>query len=111
LFYFTTSLEDGIDLISPYKTKTFRTTLGSRRALEGLEEGLLLMRNGEVAEITCPPYSPYLCDWLIGLSELAYGHKGMKVHNVPPNATLIFKVHLLSVNRVFSSHGDIPSML
>jgi FKBP-type peptidyl-prolyl cis-trans isomerase FkpA len=56
---------------------------GNPPLIEGWEDALPGMRVGEIRKLTIPP-------------ELAYGEKG-KSPGVPPNATLIFEIELLSI--------------
>lgn len=54
-----------------------------RQVIEGWREGVQLMQEGAIYELTIP-------------SELGYGKQGAP-GVIPPNATLIFKVELLKV--------------
>jgi FKBP-type peptidyl-prolyl cis-trans isomerase len=56
---------------------------GNPPLIEGWEDALPGMRVGEIRKLTIPP-------------ELAYGEKGKSPY-VPPNATLIFEIELLSI--------------
>lgn len=58
-------------------------TFPLHEGVEGYQEGLLLMRVGGRAVITCPP-------------DLAWGKKGAG-KKIPPNAVLIFDVRLRQV--------------
>ena len=64
------------------KNRPFQFTLGKQEVIEGLEEGLLAMKQGEKAILVIP-------------SKLAYGEEGRKP--VPPNASIVFEMELLTV--------------
>jgi len=64
------------------KNRPFIFTLGKQEVIEGLEEGLKTMKEGGKATFVIP-------------SKLAYGEEGRKP--VPPNATIVFELELLSV--------------
>jgi FKBP-type peptidyl-prolyl cis-trans isomerase len=53
--------------------------------IKGWEQGLLGMKPGEKRRLTIP-------------SELGYGSRGAGAV-IPPNATLVFEVELLSIRR------------
>jgi FKBP-type peptidyl-prolyl cis-trans isomerase len=62
----------------------FSFPLGQRRVIAGWDEGVQGMRVGGVRKLTIPP-------------ELGYGARGAG-GVIPPNATLVFEVELLSVD-------------
>ncbi len=62
----------------------FSFPLGQRRVIAGWDEGVQGMRVGGVRKLTIPP-------------DLGYGTRGAG-GVIPPNATLVFEVELLSVN-------------
>ena len=51
--------------------------------IKGWDEGILQIKLGEKARITCPP-------------EYGYGNK--QSGNIPKNSTLVFDVELLEIN-------------
>jgi FKBP-type peptidyl-prolyl cis-trans isomerase FklB len=75
------SFIDGTEFDSSYK-RGKPLTLQLDNVIPGWKEPLLLMQEGAKWQLFVPP-------------ELAYGEQGMGV--IPPNATLIFEVELISV--------------
>lgn len=63
--------------------KPFEFTVGQGEVIQGWEKGVLKMRIGEKRQLTIP-------------AELGYGAMGAG-RAVPPNATLIFEIELLSI--------------
>lgn len=79
-------LTDGVSFDSSRETQepvTFR--MGERQVIRGWEDGIRGMRAGGVRQLVIP-------------SRLAYGGRGLP-GRVPPNATLVFEVELLSISR------------
>ncbi len=76
-------LPDGRKLDSSYnRGKPFEFVLGKGQVIPGWEEGIALLHEGEKAQLVVPP-------------EMGYGPRGLGP--VPPNATLVFYVHLVKV--------------
>ena len=75
---FDTSRRDG--------REPFSFTLGKKQVIKGFEEGFLGMCVGETRRLTIP-------------SHLGYGDKGHPPA-IPPAATLIFEVELMSLDKV-----------
>jgi len=73
-----TKFDSSLDRNDPF---TF--VLGTGQVIRGWDEGVASMRVGDKVRLTIPP-------------ELAYGAPGFP-GAIPPNATLIFEVELLSV--------------
>jgi FKBP-type peptidyl-prolyl cis-trans isomerase len=73
------TLEDGTE----FDSGEYTFVLGMGMVIPGWDEGIGLLNEGTTAELVIPP-------------DLAYGAEGID-GVIPPNATLIFEVELLSV--------------
>lgn len=82
--HYTGWLTDGAKFDSSVdRNDPFTFVLGQGQVIQGWDEGVAAMRVGDKARLTIPP-------------ELAYGAAGYP-GAIPPNATLIFEVELLSI--------------
>ncbi|KIO29404.1 hypothetical protein M407DRAFT_242632 [Tulasnella calospora MUT 4182] len=82
--YVGTFFHNGVKFDSTENRKPYEFKLGSRSVIEGWDQGLQDMCVGEKRKLIIPP-------------DLAYGDKGIR-YQIPPMATLIFEVQLLSIN-------------
>lgn len=84
--HYTGTLKDGEIFDSSLERKTpFSFILGEDQVIKGWDLGVLNMKIGEKRKLIIP-------------SNLAYGERGTPGGPIPPNATLIFEVELLSIN-------------
>lgn len=82
---YTGTLDNGtvFDASSLHGNQPFSFTLGEQQVIAGWDQGLVGMKVGGTRQLTIPP-------------SLGYGAQGSGP--IPPNATLHFKVQLLSVS-------------
>ena len=84
--HYVGTLEDHTEFDSSRARKRpFEIELGKGSVIKGWERGIPGMRVGGKRRLTIPP-------------ELAYGAGGHPP-KIPPNATLIFEVEMIAVNR------------
>jgi FKBP-type peptidyl-prolyl cis-trans isomerase len=82
--HYTGWLTDGAKFDSSVdRDDPFAFVLGAGQVIQGWDEGVATLKVGEKARLTIPP-------------EKAYGPDGYP-GAIPPNATLIFEVELLSI--------------
>lgn len=76
-------LEDGTVFDSSYdRGQPFQCVIGSRRVIQGWDQGLMGMNVGGKRKLLVP-------------AHLAYGER--QVAKIPPNSNLIFEIELLEV--------------
>ncbi len=83
--HYTGWLTDGTKFDSSHnRDETFSFKIGGGRVIPGWEQGVAGMKVGGTRKLTIPP-------------ELGYGTAGAG-GIIPPNATLVFKVELISLS-------------
>lgn len=84
IVHYTGTLTNGTKFDSSKdRNQPFSFKLGIGQVIQGWEEGIAMMREGEIAILTIPP-------------SLGYGDRDMGT--IPPNSTLIFEVELIAVH-------------
>ncbi len=82
--HYTGTLTDGKKFDSSRdRGSPFRFTIGKGQVIRGWDEGVAQLSVGQRAKLTCSP-------------DYAYGPRGYP-GVIPPNATLIFDVELISI--------------
>ena len=82
--HYTGWLTDGTKFDSSVdRDEPFAFVLGTGQVIQGWDSGVATLRVGDKARLTIPP-------------EMAYGAAGYP-GAIPPNATLIFEVELISI--------------
>lgn len=83
--HYTGWLEDGTKFDSSHdRNQTFTFKLGAGQVIQGWDQGFAGMKIGGTRKLTIP-------------SGMGYGERGAG-GVIPPNATLIFKVDLISIS-------------
>lgn len=83
--HYTGTLEDGTKFDSSIdRGEPFRFQLGAGRVIKGWDLGLEGMKKGGKRNLTIPP-------------ALGYGNQG--IGPIPPNATLLFEIELLEIQK------------
>jgi len=85
LVEYTAMFEDGVEFDSSKGQKPFSFRVGSHKVIPGWDDGIIGMKVGGKRRLIVPP-------------SLAYGTKGVP-GTVPPDATLIFDMELLRVEK------------
>ncbi len=81
--HYVGTLKDGTKFDSSRdRDQPFLFWVGEHQVIEGWDEGVLGMREGELRRLTIPP---------------ALGYESQAKPKIPPNSTLIFEVELLDV--------------
>lgn len=83
--HYTGYLTDSTKFDSSLERDTpFKFVVGSGQVIKGWDEGLQLLKEGSEATLIIP-------------AELGYGERGAGNGQIPPNATLIFNIQVVSV--------------
>ena len=85
--HYTGKFTDGTKFDSSYdQGEPISIILGQGQVIQGWEEGLQGMQVGERRTLTIPP-------------SLGWGEKGSSTGKIPPNATVVFDVKLMGLQR------------
>jgi FKBP-type peptidyl-prolyl cis-trans isomerase len=85
--HYTGWLTDGTEFDSSKNSgQPFPFTLGAGQVIPGWDQGVAGMKVGGVRKLTIPP-------------DLAYGAGGTPDGTIPPNATLVFEVEIVSIDK------------
>ncbi len=79
-------LQDGREFDKSYGREPFTLKLGDKKVIRGWDEGLVGIKVGEKRRLVIP-------------SGMAYGAVGVPGTIIGPNATLVFEVELVSINK------------
>lgn len=83
--HYRANFEDGTELSNSYDSgQPISFALGQSMVIQGWDEGVALMTEGEKAQLVVPP-------------ALAFGESGTDDGVIPPNSTMIFEIELVSV--------------
>lgn len=77
-------LEGKVLVDSGSGAKPFTFNIGLGQVIKGWDQGVMTMKVGEIARLTCP-------------TEYAYGSTGFPAWGIIPNSPLIFEIELLSI--------------
>lgn len=86
LVHYTGKLLDGTKFDSSLdRNKPFDFVVGVGQVIKGWDEGIIQLKKGQKAVLTCPP-------------DFAYGARGVP-GVIPPNSVLVFEVELLDFQK------------
>jgi FKBP-type peptidyl-prolyl cis-trans isomerase len=86
LVHYTGKLLDGTKFDSSLdRNKPFDFVVGIGQVIKGWDEGIIQLKKGQKAVLTCPP-------------DFAYGARGVP-GVIPPNSVLVFEVELLDFQK------------
>lgn len=86
MVHYTGKLLDGTKFDSSLdRNKPFDFVVGVGQVIKGWDEGIIQLKKGQKAVLTCPP-------------DFAYGARGVP-GVIPPNSVLVFEVELLDFQK------------